>query len=81
MNEINEADVYGHNGKQILHGRYTENGLYRTTRVNGVWHYHPADSEWLAFNANEDHSIGYETEAEAFADAEAEDAEDSTEND
>ena len=64
------AATYTHNGKELLHGEYTESGKYRVTQVDGQWYYHPADSDWLAFNANEDFSETYPTAEEALAAAE-----------
>jgi len=61
---------YIHNGRNIFHGSYTESGNYQTCRVDGKWYYHPADTDWLAFNGNWEFSQAYETEAEALEAAE-----------
>ena len=60
------STAYTHNGKVIVDGGYSESGEYRATSVNGKWYYHPADNDWLAFNANEDFSEPFDAEAEAI---------------
>lgn len=49
----------------------TTGGTYASYEAGpGRWHYHPTDSDWLAFNENADFSRAYDSEAEALADAE-----------
>jgi len=61
------SQTYEHNGKKLCHAGYSENGEYQITQVDGKWYYHPADNDWLAFNANEDFSNSYATAEEALA--------------
>lgn len=72
-------ETYEHNGKELMDGRTTECGQYATTRVNGKWYYHPT-GDWLSFNANEDFSIDFATEEEAFEAAREEAADSNTDD-